>query len=399
MFGCWLLLLTNTVFANGFSTASVREDGVILENGKPFFPLGIYHDSLDADYYGDKFVKDVETIANAGFNYIHVSMDFTYDGATPEQSTAARVARFAETHNVRLGVAVYLKALPQVVTEQAKWPAILNSSLGDDFNTDAKGKVGGVPKYPPERLRTLNQEVKAIAPRLLTYSSGSSFAGASLKGYERTVDCLAVQCYPIGDGSQSQHNELEAMDDVVSNYWRLAGPDANKSLIVNPQSFAWDGGRWPTPEEARLQAWISLLDGARGLVWYSFLTNTKQPLPVANPSLWAELRQLLPELKEIVPFLTDGHFTPLPNPNDPHFNDGEGTWHAGYWTKENQRLIVAVNTHCTEKVEFDVPLVGKGELRPLFSPERYGKSLRHEGNQLRGKLRPISIEVYLETTE
>lgn len=378
--------------------ASIRADGVILIDGKPFFPIGMYHDSLDADYYGPKFLHDLKTIADAGFNLAHVSMDFTNDGDTPAESIAGQAARLAQDNHMYLAGAVYLKNLPVVVAEQARWPAILMASLGDDFNSDAKGRFQGPPKFPPDRLRSLHEQAKRVAPSLLTYSSGSSYRGAPLAGYESAVDCLAVQCYPIGDGSQSRANELEAMDDVVANYWKAAGSGANKALIVNLQAFSHDGRRWPSPQEVRLQAWVSLLNQAKGLMWYSFLTSKPagKTLPQANPAVWGELKLLVPELKRVVPFLTDGRLTLVANPADAAFDDGPGTWHGGYWTLGSTCLVVIVSTHRTKTLNVDIAIPGAKALVRLFDSPRYGETLDTQTpGHMKGAIAPASVQVYV----
>ncbi|CAN5368141.1 hypothetical protein BH10PLA1_BH10PLA1_01600 [soil metagenome] len=380
---------------------TVRDDGTLLVDGKSFFPIGMYHDSLDADYYGEKLLADLKTIADAGFNIAHVSIDFTHDGKSPKDSTAGKAAKLAEENGMYLAVSVYVKNPSAVLAEYNRWPAILISTLGDDFDSDAKGRLKGAPKYPPQRLAELHAETKKIAPRLLTYSSGSSYLGASLDGYESTVDSLAIQIYPIADGSQSRRNELEAMDDIVANYWKSGGPKANKSLMVNIQAFSQDGKQWPTPQEARLQAWVSVLGRAKGIFWYSFYHGgpKSKTLPNACPALWDELKALIPELKQAAPFFTDGKLTQIPNPEDASFDDGEGTWHAGYWEKDGQCLVVVVNTHRSKSIVVDLPVPAARKTRAAFAAQRYDNTLENSGQgRLKGKLAPASTQVYLMET-
>ncbi len=372
----------------------VRADGFIIVGGVPYFPLGIYHDSLDAGYYGQPFLDDLKTIADAGFNFVHVSIDFTADGDGPSTSTAAQAARLAQERGLHMAAAVYLKNLPMVVREQANWPAILMSSLGDDFNSDAKGSFKGPAKFPPATMADLNRQTHAIAPHVLTYSSGSSFPGAVLEGYEKTLDCIAIQIYPIGDGNESVRNELEAMQDRMANYWKLAGPKANKCLIVNLQAFSSDGTRWPTPQEIRLQPWVSVLGGARGLVWYTFLQKDHAPLPKSSAQTWAELLRLLPELKQVTGYFTDGKLTSFANPSDKNFDDGPGTWHAGLWVRQNQGLMVIVNTHRDQPLNIDLRINGWNKCDPLFDADRYERSMHLVGTHLKGTIAPASVQVY-----
>ena len=365
--------------ADAPTTAAVRrvdENGVIRIEGKPFFPLGIYHDSLDIDVYGGRFLRDLGIIADAGFNIAHVSMDFTADGDDAVSSTAGRAARLAQEKGIYLAMSVYLKNLPVVVAEQAKWPAMLMVSLGDDFNTNAKGGLAGPAKFPPGQLRALSQQVKMIAPNLITYSSGSAHLKASLVGYEETVDCLGIQCYPIGDESQPKRNELEAMDDTFANYWTLAGAKANRALIANLQSFSWDGKKWITPAEVRLQAWLALLNSARGLIWYSFITDKDhKPLPEASPAVWEELKTLIGEIRRTQDLLLEGKLRTIANPADKSFDGGEGAWHAAIWQRDGTRLIAVVNTHRTQAMEVDFDLGEEADLTPMFDPKRYPSSL------------------------
>jgi len=376
-------------------TRRVDEKGVIRIDGKPFFPLGMYHDSLDIDVYGETFLRDLGMIADAGFNIAHVSMDFTHDGHDAYSSTAGQAARLAQEKGMYLAMSVYVKNLGPVVAEQAKWPAILMASVGDDVNSDAKGRLTGPAKLSPARLRELTQQVKKISPNLITYSSGSAYAKASLVGYEEAVDCIGIQCYPIGDGSQSRRNELEAMEDVFANYWTLAGAKANRALIANLQSFSWDGKTWITPAEVRLQAWVALLKGARGLMWYSYLTDkAHKPLPEASPAVWEELKTLMGEIRRAQDLLVEGKVRTIANPADRSFDGGEGTWHAGLWEAGASGLVVAVNTHRTKAMEVEIDLGRDVDVTPMFDLGRYSRLLERRRTRLHGTLPPGGVDVY-----
>lgn len=384
------------------------EDGFLRVGDEPFFPLGIYHDSLDVDYYGDKLLADFETLIGTGFNCVALSMDFTRNDQKTGKNTAVRLAERAEAAGVYLMTHVYLPELELFVREQARWPGIFALSLGDDFNTDEDGRFNGPPKFPPALLGELDRQTKRVLQSRvpggpaagtdpLTYSSGLAHPRALLAGYGDTVDVLGIQCYPFGDGNQSWRNELEATQDLLTSATNRIRP-ARSAVWANLQAFAWKPDSQPSAAEMRAQAWLAILSRVRGIFWYSYLSYAdKQPLPEAHPELWGELVRLVPEIRTITPFLVNGQFIAMPNPADQAFDNGEGTWHAAGWRHPQGTLLVVVNASRSSALDLTLPLPDGAAGMPLrpFDADRYPQSLHVANGRLRGQLSPGSVEVML----
>jgi hypothetical protein len=135
--------------------------------------------------------------------------------------------------------------------------------------------------------------------------------------------------------------------------WVRAGIAAGEGRVpvwVVPQAFAIDGA-WaePTCEELRCQAYLSIVHGATGLVWYAwYTTETWSQNPkgrnqwfLPDSPLWPYFTKLNAEINELAPVFLQG------DTRGPAASDSEAI-HTQVWDLGGVKTLVAVNARAAQ---------------------------------------------------
>ncbi len=248
---------------------NLTETGTILVDGKPFFPIGLYH--VSASHY--------PMLAEAGFNCVQ--------GIGP-----GNLERFGETLDAcaanGLMMDVPLYANGQVAANLA------DSLAGIEAYADHPAvlcwKIIDEPDIRPEITDETPEVYAALKaadpahPIELTLCQPPGF------GYwANFCDMMQVDPYPI------PRQPLTMVSDWVDT--AMAGLEPWQHLTAVLQS-GWipEPMNQPTPEQARSMVYLSLIHGAKGIFWYSFRDPgwrlEKTPLWDAFPAINAELMEL-----------------------------------------------------------------------------------------------------------
>jgi len=360
------------------TTAAVAPDGNVHVDGEPFFPIGIIHVSWIGDKQGAKAVPDIHLAADAGFNLIQPTIDARDD---TEQELDAATARglyvMAEIPWPANGPAGFVN----------KWkshPAIIAWLIADDFNAPYSGPAYN---HPPAELTARNAELHGLAPNHLSFASGGSYPGFRIAEFLGTMDVMGFQSYPVG--AQNAPDEYALQENVDSFDWVRDQIGASGQLFVaTPQAYRWDGGRYPTPREARNMLYAPLQRGAKGVLWYAMWEGGSRYLPKTSPALWADLKNTNVELKSLTPFLLHGTRTELAT--------GNGRVHAASWQLAGQVIVVVLSTHRTDSIPVAVDLP-PGAVAPAHTvfPSRPETGMTVVSGQLTGTIAPEEVHVYL----
>ena len=233
--------------------------------GRPFFPIGTY--GAPVDRY--KMLKD------AGYNFVVASAD-----DLDEVLKAGLLA----------AVPVYGKTPEEYYEFIKKYkdhPAVLCWMMYDE------------PGYNKADLLFIHDIYMAafkadkVHPSYLVITTPTVY-----KTFGQCCDVLAVDTYPITKGQ---------INDVGANIEK-AYKDLKASVPVwhCGQMFQWPEQRRPTPQEHRFMSYYALMNGAKGMLWYTF-KGYGQDLPVDDPELWNAQKKFLKELHELSPvFLAPG---------------------------------------------------------------------------------------------
>ncbi len=361
------------------TTATVGVDGNLLVDGAPFFPIGIYHVSWIGDRQGDEAIPDLEEAADAGFNLFHPTID-------GRDSIGALLDVAAARGVYVIGEIPWPTGGPDFFVD--KWkakPALIAWNVADDFNAPYAGPAYN---HPPAEVAARSDEIHLLAPMHLSYASGGSYPGYRIGEFAGTMDLMAFQSYPIG--AQNHPDDYALQENVDSFEWvadQLAG--TGQPFMANPQAYRWDdGGRYPTPREARNLLYAPLIFGAKGVVWYTMWEGGGTLLPSVAPALWQELARLNVELRSLTPFLLDGTRSELAT--------GDPRVRAASWRRTGQELVVVIGTHRAGVVPIALPLAA-GAAPPAHAlfPGRAEGGMTVAGGALVGTVGAEDVHVYL----
>ena len=323
---------------------TLRDDGVTLVNGRPFFPFGMYQSP----------VSEFPTLKRMGFNTVHtyVPADAAYMQAAEEAGLRVITAvkgiggRPPHYHEPEWTESTVVDHIRSVMGS----PALLAYYM---FDEPSPGRT------PPEKLGRLCAIPRRIDPHHLVAgcNNGHQFA------YRRVPDAMMVDAYPV-PGKMT--NLIERMREGV----RAQHP--NRAAWFIPQAFPWEpycrtrttdasgrpelsGGRLPTFDEVRTMPWLALAIGAKGLIYYSWQVQGVY-IREAYPVFWRAFEYHVAELQALFPWLLERPPGQAPTSNDP-----------GVFVTARQRgdhlLIAASNSRLEPaETEFSVPGLGARRL-------------------------------------
>ena len=350
--------------------SSLRSDGTLLVDGEAWFPFGYYHVSWIEERYGAPRLGDLRSIADSGANAMQPTL--TTDNPGLEEFCSE-----ASIRGVGLFAEIYWPGRNTQIPLLEGYDAIVAWNIGDDVNYP-----GNDPNITPAELLVRHQEVKALDPGRLTFAAGI-VEGYDITAYVGTVDIFGVESYPIGNYGDvealSVHHGLCATAREV-----FAG--SATTWILLPQTFAWSGQRYPTNIEIRNMIYAGLIEGAKGMIGYTFYHEKDKVLPSENPTLWAELTTVTREVRELEPVLIDAPLT-RPATQAPSAK-------CGLWTTTDGAYVAVINTSTTVTSTVSIALpAGLGAVAaPLFADRPSGLSI--SGGNLVGAIAPRATHVY-----
>ena len=239
---------------------------IVDENGKPFFPIGTYGAP----------VEDYQKFKDAGYNFV-----------------VALAKDLDEVHKAGLlaAVPIHGKTADEYYEQISKYkdhPAVLCWMLYDE------------PGYNKADLLYIydiyNAAYKAdkVHPSYLVITTPTVY-----KTFGRCCDVLAVDTYPITNG---------IIEDVGGNITLAYDHLENQTPVWHcGQMFTWPEQRRPIPREHRFMSYYALMNGAKGMLWYTY-KGFGQYLPVDDPELWKAQKVFLSELNELAPLFLERGF-------------------------------------------------------------------------------------------
>lgn len=326
----------------------------VIVNSQPFFPFGFYYVSFYKN--GDaKRLYALQSIANAGFNVMHVPLDLNDDSFLNEAA--------------KLGVYIIgeFNADPlSVVNKYENQPAILGWNVADDADDGKK---------TPEQILQFHNQVKAADPQHITYLSG--FNPNKIGQFTNSANLVGMQSYPVN------FEPLSSTDYSISSAVKAAAP-YNRPIIGNLQTFAWQGSRAPNFNEVRNMTYQSLINGVKGIIYYTYYDDTWDMTD--NPDLWNGMKSLVPEIKQLSPVLLNGNLTKIAT--------GVPDVFAGMWKYQNQAVVVVLNTSrsSTRQASIALPSQRTSGVKAMFSGRPSGMAVI--GSKLSGSIKPLEVHVY-----
>ena len=348
-------------------SASLRDDGFAIVNGKLFFPIGVYN-VKHADVNSNSLDRAFADLKAAGFN-----MAQTYaDSYNPEFLEAAA------KHDMKL----WVRGRPddeRFLNAGRYNPQILAWYLGDDSSRNV----------PPLAMRDRNAAVKAIDPARLTCQADSVKAAEPVSQYAAYVpytDVFMPEIYPVY-GHKRDPSDTTCVARVVLDMKKIAN-DVRQFNDGRPRAcwpiiqyfLGWN--KWfhfPSREQLFAMTWASVVHGANGVMYYIYngtrvnkKTGFKNSGITETPETWKNISDLVAQLNEWAPVIMER--TPKEQPTV-EIVEGQKFAPLGvgvsvaclYKVHDDKGRLMAVNI-CAENVTAKFTLPGGETFTKQFAP-------------------------------
>lgn len=287
----------------GLQKVTLRDDGFILLDGKPYFPIGIFG-VMEREFNGHSYDTAFRYLAKAGFDFAHTYRD-AYDG---------KFFDAAQKHGFKLWVAFHRP--DRRFLDQGRFaPAVLAWYLGDDTAT----------WWTPETIYRRNAECKAADPFRLTCQADFM---SSFHPYSRYVDYIDMtdifmpEIYPIRWDTEDlpkNHDTDESfvaltirdMKRIKSDLERYGNGEPKCCLPILQAFKGWTKWRrFPNRAELHATTFAAIIHGAHGMTYYTYGGMYRAKDDQFNQGItsseerWNMMSALCNWIKELKPVLT-----------------------------------------------------------------------------------------------
>ncbi len=276
---------------------TIREDGCVLIDGKPFFPIGMYA-VCKREFNGNNIYKAMEDLAKNGFNTVHtyqVARDNNY--AEFLDASAKYGMKLFVSSSCGANSRDIRKILNDVVREY-RHPQHLAWYLADDTASWIK----------PEELRAVHDFIKEIDPSHITVQADGMGTPehSNYLDYVESTDGFLPEIYPITHSRPPEQIVPKVILDMmtIKNDLRknATGPKTIWPII---QYFDGWGGwpRFPTNQELRAMSYAAIVHGANGITWYTYGGFKDNHGVTSTPARWDNICRLATEINLLQPAL------------------------------------------------------------------------------------------------
>jgi hypothetical protein len=318
----------------------MRKDGTLMVDGKPFVPIMGYHvPTADYSQVGGT-INTVQTVDNRRKG----------DGMGLEKDMEAIQQQLdeAQKYGLKVALSVYFKPddldgpkgaqyLTTIVSRFKSHPALLAWYISDEPDLNNK------PVEELETAYTLIRTADPIHPTFVVVNSESAY-----KTYFRYADVLGEDVYPLPKGITTVGHAVHTANELF--------PDRPVWGIL--QTFTMKGWPYlPNITEVRNMAYQSVLEGAKGISYYSF---TDPGWKLLDSPLYPGLVEFN---KTEIPYITDI----VANMDEINsYKDDNVQW--GIWKKDNQLYAIAVNL-TKDQQSVTIPFPYQGYVVKTIAPE------------------------------
>lgn len=355
----------------------IDEKNRLIVDGKPFFPLGLYLGPTEEEH--------LKRIADAGFNTI---LCYGYGvGSTPEAyMERARKYGLKVIYSIKdfyEGTAYFpetgksgLELAKEYVEKLREHPALLAWYINDEL------PISYIPK-----LTEMYELIKKLDPNHPQFQV--LYQIPDLELYYNCTDVMGVDPYPIPSRpimmvSDWTSSAVKAMRNAKP-VWVV--PQIFDPSVYNPNMSP----REPTFEEKKNMFYQALINGAKGLIAYSYfdllrVSGGKDAPKEIFEKRWQEVSNIVGEIKKLIPTLLGGEDIPHLQGKTP---DSKALFKGILY---QNKLYILVANITTESVSFTLLLPGKG-WRSIKRIDGISSSLIE--NKLLVSLNPLEATTYV----
>lgn len=287
------------------------ERNVYHAGGKPQFVIGLYNTSGYSETRSS-YAHGDNGWGNDRISQAPINMLINYHlGAAPIPALTtylddlySRGIRYLQTVNFYRPSDGQYKSLPYSAAKKGE----------DELNrwvADTLGKHPGLAGFytmderPADQVPLIfrqYQQLAAAAPGSVTYGVLGDGWESQAPLWRDTLDVMGLDPYPIV--KPSGQNDLAMVGE-----WTRLGQDAVKQSrpvwMVLQYFPVTDAAGWPSEAELRAMSWMAIIEGARGLLYWSFGEKGLAWVKDAREKEkhWAELVRVTKEIKALEPVL------------------------------------------------------------------------------------------------
>ena len=367
---------------------TLRDDGMTLIDGKPFFPIGLYA-VCAREFNGNSLDNAFKGLKEGGFNFAH-----TYG-----KSYAPGFFEAAAKHGVKLWVGSRFPDA-KFMEKGRSVPEILAWYLGDDTSGHET----------PQELRDYHDAVKAIDPTRLTCQADGVGAANRISSYARYVtgtDVFMPEIYPVRqqEGDESDRtcvaNVIRTMEKIKSDVADFGDGRARGCWPILQWFKGW--GNWhhfPTRDQLFATSFAAIIHGGHGITWYTyggFYDKKRKKYNegvTSTPERWKAICDLATWLKELSPALVTRTGKQPPTPEivsgaklDPL---GQPSVTALLKRCGGEVFLIAVNA-ATEDARARFRLEGVSGKAEVMKEDR---TVKCQGGVIEDDFKPFAVHVY-----
>lgn len=355
----------------------IDEKNRLIVDGEPFFPLGIYLGPTEEEH--------LKRIADAGFNTI---LCYGYGVENNPEAYMERARKFGlkviySLKDFYEGTAYFpemgksgLELAKEYVEKLREHPTLLAWYINDEL------PISYIPK-----ITEMYELVKKLDPNHPQFQV--LYQIPDLELYYNCTDVMGVDPYPIPS------QPITMVSDWTSS--AVKAMHNAKPVWVVPQIFdpsvynSKMTPREPSYEEKKNMFYQALINGAKGLIAYSYFDLLRvsggkdAPLETFNRR-WEEISNIVGEMKQLIPILLEGE--DIPNLQGKTSNGKvilKGIAHQN-------KLYILVANISTETVSLTIHLPTNG-LRSIKRID--GTPVSQRENKLRDQLKPLEATTYV----
>jgi hypothetical protein len=277
---------------------ALRDDGMAIVDGKPFFPIGMYAVS-PYGFNGFSFDKALGDLKAAGLNFVH-SYGHRFDPRLFEAAEKHGMLQWTSGHG-----AYDQKYADWFMSTGRTDRTVLSWYIGDDTSMHMS----------PGQLFDRDEAVKMVDPWRITCQADGVRAGAAKSNYQHYLnytDVFLPELYPI-DGFKDERCVAEicqAMNRCREDIRRY-GDGRPKALWPILQCFHGKGWRrYPTAEEMYAMSFAALVHGGNGITWFKYGADIGEEKATYSgmfrtPADWAAMTNITRRISSLAPVLLE----------------------------------------------------------------------------------------------
>lgn len=332
---------------------TMRDDGFVLIDGKPFFPIGLYA-VWKKDFNNNSFDKAFVDLKNAGFNFAH-----TYNSTRNAEFTEFLNA--ADRHGIKLWIT---KSGIEDFLSEKKRPSILAWYLGDDTSAH----------IPPEVVRRNHLLCHALDNAHLTTQAdvvGGQHGASNYTRYVHSTDSFLPEIYPMHEAKPLAREVPQAIMDMktIKGDIKMAGNPVKSIWAIIQHFEGWGWKRFPTYEEQRAMTYLSIIHGAHGVTWYTYGGKGNNHGVTHTPEHWKLICSISGELSKLQDVLSsrNAKTQPVPVILDGPKHDALKFPSISCLLKDNtgKKILLTANS-ATEQVKASIQIPGLKKVNVLF---------------------------------